>query len=93
VLGCPHSPSFDSSDFRHAKYASFMRQVNGWGFKRIVRSDTLFDREKRHSLAVDCFTVSSPILSLLESCSSRVAITILTITRCLCVIALNSVSR
>jgi hypothetical protein len=22
--------------FRHAKYASFMRQVNGWGFKRIV---------------------------------------------------------
>lgn len=21
--------------FRHAKYASFMRQVNGWGFKRI----------------------------------------------------------
>jgi len=22
--------------FRHGKYASFMRQVNGWGFKRIV---------------------------------------------------------
>lgn len=22
--------------FRHAKYASFMRQVNGWGFRRIV---------------------------------------------------------
>jgi HSF-type DNA-binding len=22
--------------FRHAKYASFMRQVNGWGFKRVV---------------------------------------------------------
>ena len=22
--------------FRHAKYASFMRQVNGWGFKRIL---------------------------------------------------------
>jgi hypothetical protein len=22
--------------FRHAKYASFMRQVNGWGFKRIT---------------------------------------------------------
>jgi hypothetical protein len=23
--------------FRHAKYASFMRQVNGWGFKRITQ--------------------------------------------------------
>mmetsp|Transcript_97682 Transcript_97682/g.146402 ORF Transcript_97682/g.146402 Transcript_97682/m.146402 type:complete len:377 (-) Transcript_97682:929-2059(-) len=23
--------------FRHAKYASFMRQVNGWGFKRMVQ--------------------------------------------------------
>jgi hypothetical protein len=28
--------------FRHAKYASFMRQVNGWGFKRIVSISTVF---------------------------------------------------
>eukprot|EP00957_Ditylum_brightwellii_P183398 13970236-Ditylum_brightwellii.AAC.1 len=23
--------------FRHCRYASFMRQVNGWGFNRIAR--------------------------------------------------------
>lgn len=37
--------------FRHAKYASFMRQVNGWGFKRITQGPdhNSYYHEVRHS--------------------------------------------